>query len=90
MVDVPANCTDHLQPLDVSVNKSIKHHHKESFLEWYANETHKQQGKQVDMNLSALKPLGAQWFIHAFQHVQVNKLIITNDFDEAGITDRLN
>ena len=42
------------------------------------------------MKLSVLKPLGAQWFIHAFQHVQENKLIITNGFDEAGITDKLN
>ena len=93
VIDVPANCTDHLdrlQPLDVSVNKSIKHHLKESFQEWYANEVHKQQGKPVDMKLLVLKPLGAQWFIHAFQHVQENKLIITNGFDEAGITDRLN
>ena len=31
VVDVPANCTDHLQPLDVSVNKSIKHHLRDSF-----------------------------------------------------------
>ena len=90
VIDVPANCTDRLQPLDVSVNKSIKHHLKESFQEWYANEVHKQQGKQVDLKLSVLKPLGAKWFIHAFQHVQVHKLIITNGFDEAGITDRLN
>ena len=86
VIDVPANCTDRLQPLDVSINKSIKHYLKES----YANEVHKQQGKPVDMKLSVSKPLGAQWFIHAFQHVQENKLIITNGFDEAGITDRLN
>ena len=87
VIDVPANCTDCLQPLDVSVNKSIiKYHLKESFQEWYANEVHKQQGKPVDMKLLVLKPLGAQWFIHAFQHVQENKLIITNGFDEAGIT----
>ena len=66
VIDVPANCTDRLQPLDVSVNKSMKHHLKESFQEWYANEVHKQQGKPVDLKLSVLKPLGAQWFIHAF------------------------
>ena len=52
VIDVPANCTDHLQPLDVSINKSIKHHLKECFQEWYANEGHKQQGRLVDMKLS--------------------------------------
>ena len=62
VIDVPT-------PLDVSVNKSMKHHLKESFQKWYANEVHKQQGKLVDMKLSVLKPLGAQWFIHAFQHI---------------------
>ena len=80
VIDVPTNCTDRLQPLDVSVNMSIKHHFKKSFQELYANEVHKQQGKPVDIKLSVLKPLGAQWFIHAFQHVQENKLIITNGF----------
>ena len=89
VINVLANCTDRLQSLDVSVNKSIKHHLKESFQAWYSNEVHKQQDKPVDLNLSVLKPLGAQWFIHAFQHVQENKLINTNGFDEAGITDRL-
>ena len=29
-------------------------------------------------------------YIHTFQHVQENKPIITNGFDEAGITDRFN
>ena len=90
VIDVPAHCTDRLQPLDVSVNKSIKHHLKQSFQAWYANEVHKQQGKPVDLKLTALKPLGAQWFIHAFQYVRGNILIIKNGFVEAGITDRLN
>ena len=90
VIDVPAHCTDRLQPLDVSVNKSIKHHLKQSFKAWYANEVHKQQGKPVDLKLTALKPLGAQWFIHAFQYVRGNILIIKNGFVEAGITDRLN
>ena len=90
VIDISANCTDCLQPLYVSINKSIKHHLKGSFQEWYANEVHKRQSKPVDTKLLVLKPLGAQRFIHAFQHNQENKLIITNGIDEAGVTDRLN
>ena len=41
-VQIPANCTDRLQPLDVSVNKPIKDDLKKSFHSWYANEVQKQ------------------------------------------------
>ena len=40
-VQVPAHCTDKLQPLDVSVNKPIKDHLKKSFQSWYSEEVHK-------------------------------------------------
>ena len=30
-VIIPANCTDRLQPLDISVNKPVKHFYEESF-----------------------------------------------------------
>ena len=40
-VQVPANCTDKLQPLDVSVNKRIKDELKKSFHSWYASEVQK-------------------------------------------------
>ena len=32
---VPANCTDRLQPLDVSVNKSVKDYMRRQFQNWY-------------------------------------------------------
>jgi len=87
VVDVPANCTDRLQPMDVSVNKSIKHHLWDSFRLWYSNEVQHQQGppKPVELKLSVLKPLDAQWFVEALQHVQKNKQIIINGFEEVGI-----
>ena len=34
-VTVPSNCTDRLQPLDESVNKSAKEFMKSKFQEWY-------------------------------------------------------
>ena len=33
---VPGNCTDRLQPLDVSVNKSVKEYLRRQFQEWYS------------------------------------------------------
>jgi len=65
VIDIPANCTDRLQPLDVSVNKSIKHSLRESFHIWYSKAVQQQQGahKPVDMKFSVLKPLGAKWYV---------------------------
>ena len=41
VVRVPPNCTDKLQPLDVSVNKPVKDEMKKRFHEWYAEEVRK-------------------------------------------------
>ena len=41
-VNVPANCTDKLQPLDLSVNKPLKDEMKKYFQAWYAEEVKKQ------------------------------------------------
>ena len=89
--DMPAKCTDLLQPLYVSVNKAIKNM-RESLQSWYANEVLKQQGeyKLINLKLSTLKPLGAQWLERAFKHVSQNNQIIKNGFNEVGITSKLN
>ena len=36
VVLIPPNCTDHLQPLDISVNKAVKDHLRGQFQSWYA------------------------------------------------------
>ena len=36
-VIVPPNCTDRLQPLDISVNKAAKEFLRSPFQEWYAS-----------------------------------------------------
>ena len=41
-VIVPANCTDYLQPLDLTVNKVAKSYFEQQFSEWYANEVSNQ------------------------------------------------
>jgi len=41
-VVVPPNCTDKLQPIDVSVNKPLKDHMRSKFQEWYSSEVQRQ------------------------------------------------
>jgi len=41
-VTVPNNCTDRLQPLDLSVNKPAKDFVKTKFQNWYGDEIRKQ------------------------------------------------
>ena len=41
-VKIPPNCTDKLQPLDISVNKSMKSELRKNFQLFYANEVQKQ------------------------------------------------
>ena len=66
-VIVPSNCTDVLQPLDLSVNKPLKDHLRSKFQSWYSEQVSKQMndGKQpedieVDMKLSVMKPLSVR------------------------------
>ena len=60
-VVVPANCTDRLQPLDLSVNKPVKEFLRKQFHTWYAQQICQQlkNGSQVpiDLKLSTMKPL---------------------------------
>ena len=73
---VPANCTDRLQPLDISVNKSIKVLLCQEFQNWYSDRlcAHLQGGEfnpePIDLKLSSVKPLGAQQMIKAHDHVR--------------------
>ena len=46
-VIIPANCTDQLQPMDLSVNKCVKGYLYTLFQEWYADEIIAQSLQQV-------------------------------------------
>ena len=72
-VTVPANTTDRLQPLNVSVNKPAKDFLRGKFNEWYA-ETIVEGGDGciVDMWLQVLKPISARWMIKFFDYVREN------------------
>ena len=92
---VPANCTDRLQPLDLSVNKAAKEYLREEFQTWYAKQISQQvQGdsekKPVDLRLTAVKSLGAKWLEGLYDYLKAKPEIIKNGFKEAGITSCLN
>ena len=68
---VPPNCTDRLQPLDVSVNKAAKEYLCRQFQEWYSEQILRQLQtdednttvKPVDLRMSIVKPLSAKWMM---------------------------
>ena len=66
-VIVPNNLTDRLQSLDPSVNKPAKDFVRAKFCDWYGGKICKQleeeETEQVDMRMSTMKPLTAQWII---------------------------
>lgn len=93
-VMVPANCTDRLQPMDISVNKPAKNFLRQQFQEWYAdkicNQLSQKEGMSpVDLRLSIVKPLGAQWMIKLYDYLKSKPDIIKNGFRGAGISDYL-
>ena len=93
-VIVPSNCTDVLQPLDLSVNKPLKDHLRSKFQSWYSEQVSKQMndGKQpedieVDMKLSVMKPLSARWIISAYDYLRNEGGVVHGGFVEAGISE---
>jgi hypothetical protein len=44
VMKLPANCTDCLQPMDISVNKAAKDFIRQRFNEWYSEQVAEQVG----------------------------------------------
>ena len=93
-VFVPASCTGELQPLDISTNETFKTLMKDSFTRWYAQEVHEalDSGKSVhevkiDLRLSMIKPLHANWLITAHSILKHKTAVLTRGFEQAGILD---
>ena len=72
-VHVPANCTDKLQPLDISINKPMKDELRRRFQSWYAEEVSKQlrtvsiHEVRVDTSAAVIKSKSLGWFVSAWQ-----------------------
>ena len=90
---IPTNCTDQLQPMDLSVNKPAKDFLRQKFQHWYAqiicNQLGKKVSEAVDMRLSVMKPLLSEWAVEMHKYFKVHSDIIINGFHAAGITDIL-
>ena len=92
VVPIPANCTDRLQPMDLSVNKAAKDFQHKKFREWYTTEVQKQLDdgathiSPVDLRMSVMKPLGSRWLVSLYDYIRDHKAIVLNGFKAAGIS----
>lgn len=94
VVTVPANMTHFFQPLDLTVNGSAKSFMKKEFITYYSNEIQAQlrSSKEldridVDLRLTAIKPLHAQWLVALFNYMTTSEgqATIKKGWERAGI-----
>ena len=92
-VIVPANCTDKLQPLDISINKPFKDEIKKRFQLWYASEIREllkeSKSAKVDVSAAAIKHRSATWIISTWRELEGRSSIAVNGFRKAGILDAI-
>lgn len=90
-VTMPNNCTYRLQPLDLTINKSVKQYMRSKFQEWYGNVIYQQLQdgitEDVDIKMSVMKPLATQWMIKCFDYLSSRPELAVNGFRAAGIKD---
>ena len=89
---IPAGCTGLLQPLDISVNDPFKQELKSSFSDWYAAKVSEYlrdhgdtTGLNVNLKTSIVKPLHANWLIHAISWLRLQEDKLLRGWRESGI-----
>ena len=94
-VIVPLNCTDKLQPLDVSINNPAKEYLRSKFQSWYASKitsqlragTSSSALQPVPMQLSIMKPIGAKWMMDLYDYIKSKPELVINGFRNVGVVD---
>lgn len=91
VVPIPANCTDRLQPMDLSINKAAKDFMRSKFREWYATQVQVQLDEgaisisPVNLRMSLMKLIGARWLVSLYDYIRANDSLVLNGFKAAGI-----
>ena len=90
LILIPANSTDQLQPLDISVNKAAKEFLRKKNHQWYAMQVcaqfqQKCKKEPVDLQASVVKLLGAQWMVELYDYFKGKPDIIRNGFMAAAL-----
>ena len=73
-INIPADCTDCLQPMDLSINNSVKDFLRNKLTDWYFEQVHQQLTNEeeiapVDLKMSMTKPLGARWLVSLHDYI---------------------
>ena len=90
-MQAPPDCTDKLQPMDVSINKPMKDGMRTRFQTWYASEVQKQlkdvpvDQVKVGVTAAAIKSLSANWIISTWQEIENRPDLAISGFRAAGI-----
>ena len=68
VVKVPPNCTDWLQPMGLSVNRSVKEYLRTKFRVWYSEQIQQKLAKNdssiMDTRMSVMKLIGAMMMLN--------------------------
>ena len=80
--------------MNLLVIKAVKEFLRKKFQQWYSGEVeslYRKNGKftPVDLHMSKLKPVGAEWLVEAHHYLQDNPSLAKNRFRAAGITNTL-
>ena len=97
VVQIPVNCTDKLQPMDISINKPMKEDMRRRFHGWYAENVRKQleegiqvENVKVETPTSLIKNESTKWMIQSWESVKQRPEIAINGFEKAGILQAIN
>ena len=81
VVLLPANATDRLQPMDISVNKPAKDYLRKEFQNWYSEKLMEDVEDDnsdiadinpINLGMPTLKELGAKWLVQMSQYISDN------------------